>query len=255
MSYVTAAPIGAVIGTLEVVEAARSWAETAEERAARKAARLEREMKRCAECRSLEGCQYGPGGRGYHPDWEGDPSYMLECAVHKAWGERVRMERALEESGLPKQSDFDLRELLFSHHPAELEEVLQGLNEVYEGREHALVLEGASGRGKTDLLSALGTSLMRRGEAVRYRTSKEVVSALRFNGEGYEGALRELLSAKYLLLDEVGEERLSEYNEEQLEVVLSRRVRGRRATVIATRGHRYRGRLEELLRGLRRIEV
>lgn len=251
MSYTTRAPvsIGEVLSGLEIVKRAPRDLKVYDLRA-----REEAEEAYCRKCYSLEKCQYS-GARGYHRDWGGDPNTYIECQLHKCWAAKVKLERGLKESGIPRWYwEEDMREWLYSHHEARYDEALRGLNAIYQGELRGLVIEGPARSGKSKLVSSLVVSLVKRGEEVRYWNAGELANELRYSNERYAEVLEGAKSVPYLILEDVGAERLSEYSEGQLKLVLSVRRRAGERTVVSIRGG-VQGALREEIEALERVRL
>lgn len=216
------------------------------------------EMENCRYCQGLEECQYRfIGNRGFHPVWsEWAPTYptVKACKYRVIWGERMATWRRYGESGLPER----YRGLELKHIVSESNtELIAKLIEIAKGTSKELVIKGETNAGKTKVLSAFGNSLLKAGKSVKYVTAGELVMKLRFSSPAYEDSYEWLTSVPYLLIDDLGSERWSEYNEEQVENVLNKRRRSTLSTVITSSKaeYMYTGRLYEELYMLEEIEI
>lgn len=251
MSYTTSAPvsIGEVLSGLEVLKRAPREQQVYDFRA-----REEAEEAYCRRCSSLEKCQYS-GARGYHRDWGGDANTYIECQLHKCWALKVKLERGLRESGIPRRYwGEDMREWLYSHHEARYDEALRALNAIYQGELKGLVIEGGARSGKSRLVSSLVVSLVKRGELVKYWSASELANELRYSNERYAEVLEGAKSIPYLIIEDIGNERMSEYSEVQMKLVLGSRRRQERGTVVSVRGV-VEGALGEEIEGLEAVRL
>jgi DNA replication protein DnaC len=105
-----------------------------------------------------------------------------------------------------------------------------------------LVLHGENGNGKSHLAAAIANHLVERGRVpVLFITVPDFLHSLReaLRGNGQEGdeysaRLNAAREVDVLILDDLGAERLSEWAEEVLFVILDHRYRGERPTVVIT---------------------
>ena len=83
---------------------------------------------------------------------------------------------------------------------------------------------------------------------MKYVTASELLTELRYDNPEYQKRLHEYLTVDTLIIASVGSERYSEYNEEQLGMVIERRQRRARRTVVVVTRQReeYESLLDEL---------
>ena len=190
----------------------------------------EAEKAYCQGCSSLRECQYGEGGRGYEVIYstyqmngsEIEYRALRKCRHKTAAEEAEQREARFKRSGLPMQSrGLRLRDIEISDRTARISAGL------IKSKIKGLVIEG---RGE-ELIVAIGNELSRRGE-VKYVTAAEMLTNLRYDNAEYRANLDSYLRIPALMIDSVGSERKSEYNEEQLTMVIERRLRAGRTTVV-----------------------
>ena len=256
MTYTTAtiAPIAQVLAQLPIARKLQNSSAESPNYEDQKAT----EMENCQFCRGLEECQYRfIGNRGFHPVWtEWAPTYptVTACKYRVIWGEQMATWRRYGESGLPERyRGIELATIVNDNNA----DIVTKLTEIAEGATKDLIIKGASNTGKTKLLSAFGNSLLKAGKSVKYVTAGELTMKLRFSNPAFEDSYEWLTTVPYLLIDDLGSERWSEYNEEQLTNVLSKRRRSTLSTVITTSKteYMYTGRLYEDLYALEEIEI
>ena len=254
MTYTTATPIAQVLAQLPIAQKLQNSSAESPNYEDQKAT----EMENCEFCQGLEECQYRfIGNRGFHPTWaEWTPTYSTveACKYRKLWGEQVANLRRYGESGLPERyRGIELATIVNDNNA----DIVTKLTEIAEGATKDLIIEGPPQSGKTKLLSAFGNSLLKAGKSVKYVTAGELVMKLRFSNPAFEDTFEWLTTVPYLLLDDLGRERWSEYNQEQLENVINKRRRTSQSTVLTTAQEEmhYTGRLYEELYMLERIEI
>lgn len=198
--------------------------------------RKAREQGRCRACRGLYECQYANMGNvGFEPIWsEWSPRYEVvkECSYKVARGEQAKAERLFIASRIPLEHRRKrLREIIEG---GRVDGAVEALVDHALGESKWVYLQGPSGSGKTELASATGNTMIGQGGNVIYVTVPELLTELRYQNEGYYRSLREVSEAKALIMEDLGSERMSEYNQEQLELVLDRRLREGRRTLITS---------------------
>ena len=181
-----------------------------------------------AKCKGLEQCQFGEGGRGYEPttayyDFAGQPvPYIIytKCKYKVLAERREAEDKAFEASGLPlKQRGLKLTEV--------------------EAAEDTKILAAGFILGKLtdfeiesyELAIAIGNELIKRHIGVKYVTAPELLTDLRYDNEEYSKNLAKYLQVEVLIVNLQRTWRGSEYNREQLEMVMERRERVSRRTL------------------------
>lgn len=180
----------------------------------------------CRHCTGIEHCQY-QSHRGYKPVITERGTALAECRCLSEWKTRKRRNNLLAESGIPNQ----YRHLSFRDFKCS-DSNFRALTAAAELK--SLYLWGGSNTGKTLLLSLIGNAHIAAGRPARYTTSMEMLLQLRYNVDACEVRLQEYQSIAVLLIDDLGTERVNEYGEEQLYMVLDGRRRQGRTTVLSS---------------------
>ena len=209
-------------------------------------------VKYCERCKGLDECQYGVGGRGYQALQEQytfgsdaiEYTVYTKCRYLLEHEAKARKKRLFDESGLP------------ARHKAVL---IQDLSLSAKAKRQcgALVVGKITGLKLSEAQAAIaiGNELIARGRGVKYVTSSELVTALRYDNPEYQKNLQSYLTIETLIIASVGSERYSEYNEEQLSMVIEgRQRRARRTVVVVTRQRDEYESLREELAELETIE-
>ena len=180
----------------------------------------------CRNCTGIEECQY-IGHRGYRPVTTKRGTAIEECHHLKSWKARKREDNLQAESGLPTQ----YRGMTFQdfHRHDGNRAALMAAMEL-----KSLYLWGGSSTGKTLLLSLIGNAHIDLGHKVLYTTAPELLLQLRYTSDTCEDRLRRYQSTSVLLIDDLGTERVSDYGEEQLYMVLDGRHRYGHTTVLSS---------------------
>lgn len=225
-------------------------------RSASAALTIKHEKAYCKECRSLEKCQY-TGAQGFEPVWEEwtpRHDFVKKCRHRKRWEAQKIAERLFGESGMPQEfARAYLRDLPIKEMTTPQMQAAERLMKLKRGE--SLRLIGGENTGKTVLMCAYGNEMIAEGWSVLYRTTTELLNELRYTSTTYEEKLKRAQETEVLLLDNIGEERQSEYNEEQLELVTARRRREGRTTIAGTRGYAYERRLQKELNSIEQIRL
>ena len=186
----------------------------------------------CKQCRGYEECQYGEGGRGFEAIYN---TYQFngEEVEYKAWRKcryklakeaEAEVEGLYERSGLPRGTR-NLR--IVEINATEITKRLAG--GIVINKLQSVYIESA-----TELAIAIGNELIKRRREVRYATIAEILTDLRYQDNmNYLTNLEKYIRVGVLIIEGLGSERWSEYNEEQLTMVLERRERRGLQTVIS----------------------
>lgn len=198
-------------------------------------------------CKGLEECKY-PHHRGYSTaiSRRNDTEVLVECPYLGRWKVSRRQDNLLAGSGIP----LPYQHLNFEGGPIRDGRVLRQAREL-----SSVYVWGPPSSGKTALLCLIGNEHIKRGRSVKYTTTSEMLLKLRYTSEHCEEQLNRYLRVGVLLVDELGQERLNDYTEEQLYMVMNGRLREGRITVVSSRlsveeAVRQYGRLRERLQRL-----
>lgn len=206
----------------------------------------------CKHCRGYNCCRY-VNHPGYTETVNARGLTLIECRYHGDW----RTEQRRKASTLPG-----------THRNAKLDDCDPSLAaitmEAVEAHE-SLYLWGASGSGKTLLVSALGNELIALGRRVEYVTAPELMLKLNYTSSECEANLQLYQEAPVVIIDDLGVERVNQYNGEQLSMVLEGRRRRGLQTLITSEASRSEvaaeyaevgvRRVGQLLRGYREVHI
>lgn len=180
------------------------------------------------KCKGLEQCQYGDGGRGYEPttayyDFDGKPipyTIYTKCKYKVLAERRDEQDRLFRMSGLPMK----FRDIKLNDVDAEEEDKINA----------AGFILGKIEQLSTDDITigiAIGNELVNRRIDVKYVTISEMLTDLRYDNEEYGKNLVKYLNAEVLIINEQVAWRKTEYNMEQIEMIMERRERVRKRTL------------------------
>ena len=148
------------------------------------------------------------------------------CEEHKAERERERrleLARRFMFAELPHSASGQQARLFTNFTPrAETQlawDAAQKLASAGEADFHILTLVGGVGAGKTHLLEAIGRAVIELNGWVKYCFVPDLLNALRPGGAG---KIEDYLKADFLLLDDVGAEKGTEWTTEQLMLVVDK---------------------------------
>ena len=198
--------------------------------------RLHKRKEYCDKCESLAACQYNGSGRGFR---QMASTYkvngvkvlyfgVIQCSYLLQWQQNQRYERLLLQSKIPSAySNLTFED--YEVHKGNMEALAAGLKlrSIY-------IYSHARRIGKTMLACLIGNELIRRGESVLFTTAPELMINLRYNSERYDETLRAVRTATTLIIDDIGSERDTEYNGEQLFMIFDYRVREGLRTVVTS---------------------
>ena len=181
------------------------------------------------KCKGLEQCQYGDGGRGYEPttayyDFGGNPiPYIIytKCKYKVLAERRDEQDRLFKNSGLPMK----FRNIKLNDVDAEEDDKINAAGFIL-GKIEQLKIDDLS------LGLAIGNELVNRHVDVKYATISEMLTDLRYDNEEYTKCLLRYLNVEILIINEQATWRHTEYNIEQLEMILERRERLSKRTLI-----------------------
>ena len=189
-------------------------------------AALQNSATNCNHCTGFDNCQY-PGHRGYRPVITEHGTALTACRYLAAWKTQRRQDNLQATSGIPiAYQHLDFRD--FKYHSGTYQALLAAMEL------SSLYLTGDSHTGKTLLLSLIGNAHIKAGRQVQYATTAEMLLQLRYTNDACEERLRYYQNIPILLLDDLGQERPSDYGEEQLHMVLDGRYRQQKTTVISS---------------------
>ena len=190
----------------------------------------------CESCKSLSECQYNESGRGFmltqetHQFGTTYQTYDIwrKCH-HKLQAEQQdQINRLFEQSGLPlskRHLSLSNIECPMSAKVAAGNLILNKINQLY------LIGERAK-----ELAIAIGNALTSRTTKVKYMTAAELSTSLRYqDNAAYMSNLEHVLEVNVLIVEGISSERWTAYSEEQISMVIERRARKGKRTVISSR--------------------
>lgn len=180
------------------------------------------------KCKGLEQCQYGDGGRGYEPttayyDFDGKPiPYVIytKCKFKVLAERRDEQDRLFMKSGLPVK----FRDIKIVDVDAEENDKINAAGFVIGKIEQLSTDDMALG-------IAIGNELVNRRIDVKYVTISEMLTDLRYDNEEYAKKLTKYLNIEVLIINERVAWRRTEYNLEQIEMIIERRERVSKRTL------------------------
>jgi DNA replication protein DnaC len=181
----------------------------------------------------LDGCWcYGSGGTGltFCECPEGEAALRIGEAEHAAWL-AARRAALWDESGVPLRfQSFTLDN--FPSKPA-----LASVRAWQKDGGESLLLWGAFGTGKTALAVGLVRERIDRGERAYFTTSPKLLDRIKatYSGDGAEDEILTLIkTVPFLVLDDLGAERVTDWVEEKLFTIINERHDEMRVTVFTT---------------------
>jgi DNA replication protein DnaC len=103
-----------------------------------------------------------------------------------------------------------------------------------------LIMAGPSGSGKSHLAVAIVKAIAETGKSAIFQSVPELLAKLRLtydknnDGETEDEILEQLTKCDLLVLDDIGAEKQSAWTEERLYLLIDRRYRDKRATIVTT---------------------
>lgn len=103
-----------------------------------------------------------------------------------------------------------------------------------------LIMAGPSGSGKSHLAVAIVKAIAETGKSAIFQSVPELLARLRMTydknneGEKEDEILEQLAQCDLLVLDDIGAEKTSAWTEERLYLLIDRRYRDKRATIVTT---------------------
>lgn len=103
-----------------------------------------------------------------------------------------------------------------------------------------LIMAGPSGSGKSHLAVAIVKAIAETGKSAIFQSVPELLAKLRMTydknneGEKEDEILEQLAQCDLLVLDDIGAEKQSAWTEERLYLLIDRRYRDKRATIVTT---------------------
>lgn len=103
-----------------------------------------------------------------------------------------------------------------------------------------LIMAGPSGSGKSHLAVAIVKAIAETGKSAIFQSVPELLAKLRMTydknneGEKEDEILEQLAQCDLLVLDDIGAEKTSAWTEERLYLLIDRRYRDKRATIVTT---------------------
>ena len=115
--------------------------------------------------------------------------------------------------------------------------IIKVAEQFIEGKIQGLFLTGTVGSGKTYLACAIARELVMQGKNIRFKSAPEFFEDIRatFNGKGREYEIIERLSkASYLIIDDIGAEKSSDFTLDRLYLVIDHRYSDELPTIITS---------------------
>ena len=157
-------------------------------------------------------------------------------------GRKARLERMLEASKVGRRyASCTLENFM----PVKgTEQALKTCNEYVEDFSKdsgdGLIMAGPSGTGKSHLAVAIVKAIAATGKLAIFQSVPELLAKLRLtydknnDGETEDEILEQLTKCDLLVLDDIGAEKQSAWTEERLYLLIDRRYRDKRATIVTT---------------------
>ena len=199
---------------------------------------IDQEHAVCKSCNNLEECQYSH--KGYRRIYNERGILFEECELMADWKAKRKRENQYKSSNLPQQyKGLTLKDAAKYLH-----------RDVSESS----YLAERNTESRLMLLSAIGNERINRGEEVEYISALELLMQLRYNNPECEVRMKHYQGVEVLVIDDIGVERKSEFNEEQLYMVIQGRRRKRKATIVGSEAEvgelRYSERLKRVIEAL-----
>lgn len=190
------------------------------------------QVDRCRECPGIQKCEYN-GMRSilkWESDLFGNGNTKLEyvnsrfCNVKIQYMDVVKKEKTLKDTRLPGglgAMTFDTFKSTVDNQRA-----IATAKQVLEGKiYHGMYLYGKAGRGKTHLAVAMMQKFMLEGRAGIYVTTADLVEKMKeaMKGEKSFDLLELIQNTPFLLLDDFGVEKPTEWVRERLFLILDHR--------------------------------
>ncbi len=198
-------------------------------------------VEACAKCPGYRKCEFS----GFKPKFStaGGLSYQtgMQCLARKQFLETEKSEKLLRGSKLPtgfEHMTFPTFKVISSNRRA-YQAALNLFQKPKEFR-RGIYFHGGVGRGKTHLAIAILQARLGINQGGMYVTAVELFQALRPKGGQQDGRQDELLNlvikSPYLVIDDLGTEKVSEWTLEQLFYIVNARYmeRVKRITVLTS---------------------
>lgn len=100
------------------------------------------------------------------------------------------------------------------------------------------IYSGTKGSGKTYMLAIIGNELLKRGQAVRFARTTEILDLIKesYNdpSEKTKDILKGLVEIEYLLIDDIGAERATDWVNEQFTYIIDKRMTTNKTTMFTS---------------------
>lgn len=199
--------------------------------------RTEEAQDRCRGCSG--NCWQGEGSRGMIPVLNiiGDSVYeaVSICRYERQRREQTKLDRLFQSAKVPRAyardtfSDYDVT-------PENREAVRAARWMVANESGRGLFFYGPRGTGKTKLAAIIANERVRKGKPVLFSSVPDLMGDIRatFRRGNTEETLQSVKEADFLVLDDLGAERMTEWVGEQLFAIINHRHNERLATIITS---------------------
>jgi len=199
--------------------------------------RYEKEWETCLNCNGV--CKKSGSSKGVMPIIvvENDTVYeaVKLCSYEKERREQARINRLFASAGVPKLYEsigFDKYEAT----PDNQEAIKAAHWVIGDDNGQGLFIYGPRGTGKTMLASIIANERMKQGKPVLFASVPDLLGDIRasFKSGNTDEAMQSVKEAAFLVLDDLGAEKMTEWVSEQLFAIINHRYNEKLQTVITS---------------------